>query len=116
LHDPALFSVSLAINIALMGFILLRGTFSYLTNAFAESLDVARLRILAEKIAAGDLSVVVRSFPELSGLDPSGTIVHAALVHGFGLVMLYGGIGVWILALLSFVVFGTGKRVVQVTA
>jgi EmrB/QacA subfamily drug resistance transporter len=108
--------ITLAINIALMGFILLRGTFSYLTNAFAESLDVARLRILAEKIAAGDLSVVVRSFPELSGLDPSGTIVHAALVHGFGLVMLYGGIGVWILALLSFVVFGTGKRVVQVTA
>jgi len=29
----------------------------------------------------------------LAMLDPHGTIVHAALVHGLGLVMLYGRLG-----------------------
>jgi len=27
-------------------------------------------------------------------------------VHGFGLVMLYGGVSVWVLSLLSFLIFG----------
>lgn len=35
--------------------------------------------------------------------------VHAALVNGFHWVMLYGGLGVWVLAALSFVLFGAGK-------
>ena len=33
-------------------------------------------------------------------------VAHDALVHGFGWVMLYGGIGVWLLAAASFVTFG----------
>jgi len=30
-------------------------------------------------------------------------------VLGFGLVMLYGGIGVWVLAAISFMIFGPEK-------
>jgi hypothetical protein len=37
------------------------------------------------------------------------SLAHAALVHGIGWVMLYGGIGVWILAAASFLVFGPAK-------
>jgi hypothetical protein len=42
-------------------------------------------------------------------MDASGSIAHAAFVHGFGRVLLYGAIGVWVMAALSFVIFGTGK-------
>jgi hypothetical protein len=31
--------------------------------------------------------------------------VHQALASGFGWVMLYGGIGVWIMAAISFLIF-----------
>jgi hypothetical protein len=48
--------------------------------------------------------------PALATIDPHGVIVHAALVHGFGLVMLYGGVGVWTLALLSVFTFGPGAH------
>jgi hypothetical protein len=41
--------------------------------------------------------------------------VQDALIHGFRLVMLYGGLSVWIMALASFLIFGesyaTRKRV-----
>jgi hypothetical protein len=42
-------------------------------------------------------------------------LAHAALVDGFGWTLLYGGIGVWILAVLSFIVFGPGKAVSDAT-
>jgi hypothetical protein len=38
--------------------------------------------------------------PELTG-----SVVHEALASGFGWVMLYGGVGVWIMAGISFVIF-----------
>jgi hypothetical protein len=40
----------------------------------------------------------------------SGAIIHAALVDGFGWVLLYGGTGVWIMAVISFLIFGSAKR------
>jgi len=101
--------ITLAINIALMGFILVEGVLSYLKSALPGSLDVLRLRSLAEKIAAGNFASLKQVFPELSSFDSSGAIVHAALAHGFGLVMLYGGIGAWILAAASFVIFAPLK-------
>jgi len=67
------------------------------------------MRPLAEKIATGNLASFAQGFPELAQLDPSGAIVHAALVHGFGLVMLYGGIGIWVLAAISFAIFGNRR-------
>lgn len=104
--------ITLAINIALMGFLLVEGVLSYLKNTLPGSLDSARLRTLAEKIAAGNFASLQQGFPELSSFDASGSVVHAALIHGFGLVMLYGGIGVWILGGASFVIFAPwkGKR------
>ena len=101
--------ITLAINIALMGFILVEGVLSYLKSALPGSTDSLWLRSLAEKIAAGNIASLAQSFPELSSLDSSGSIVRAALVHGFGLVMLYGGIGAWILAAASFVIFAPLK-------
>ncbi|MDQ0016208.1 EmrB/QacA subfamily drug resistance transporter [Variovorax boronicumulans] len=105
--------ITLAVNIALMGFILLEGIFSSLKNALPASFDAQKLHPLAEKIAAGNFASLAQGFPELAQLDPSGAIVHAALVHGFGLVMLYGGIGIWVLAAISFAIFGSRKPSVQ---
>jgi hypothetical protein len=101
--------ITLAVNIALMGFILLEGVLYSLKNAFPGFSDVLRLRALAEGIAAGNFASLKQVFPELSYLDPSGAVVHAALVHSFGLVMMYGGIGVCILAVISFMIFGPLK-------
>ncbi|NOU85410.1 MFS transporter [Paenibacillus sp. LMG 31460] len=104
--------ISLAINIAVMGFILQEGILSYLKRVLPGTLDTTQLRTLAEKIAAGNTTSLNQGLPELTSLDASGAVVHAALVHGFGLVMLYGGIGVWVLAATSFMIFGS-KRVAR---
>ncbi|MBR0870839.1 MFS transporter [Bradyrhizobium tropiciagri] len=87
--------VSLALNIALMGFILASGVLAHLKSVLP-GLDGAQLRLMAERIAAGETV----SAPELTG-----PVVHQALASGFGWVMLYGGIGVWIMAAISFALF-----------
>jgi EmrB/QacA subfamily drug resistance transporter len=89
--------VSLAVNIAVMGFILASGVLAYLKSA-SPNLDTAQLRVLAERIAAGTTA----SVPELSD-----SVIHGALVQGFGWVMLYGGVGVWVLAGISFLIFNS---------
>jgi EmrB/QacA subfamily drug resistance transporter len=90
--------ISLAVNIALMGFILVEGVLASLRRV--TGFDAERARSLAERIAAGTLSSTSDGV--------SGAAAHAALVQGFGWVMLYGGIGVWILAAASLAVFGPG--------
>jgi hypothetical protein len=106
--------ITLAINIAMMGFILLEGVLSYLTRVLPASADRGQLRLLAEKVAAGDMALLSQGNTAgnvaLAAMDPQGMIAHAALVHGFGLVMLYGGVGAWVLALLSVLTFGPGAR------
>jgi hypothetical protein len=79
-----------------MGFILASGVVAHIERASPERLDAAQLRLLAERIAAG----TTVSVPGLSD-----AIVHEALMQGFGWVMLYGGIGVWIMAGISFLLF-----------
>jgi EmrB/QacA subfamily drug resistance transporter len=101
---------TLAINIALMGAVLMGGTLSGLKAGFPGHRDTAALRQLAEHVAAGNVSAIKAGMPELSGLDPSGDIVHAALIQGFDWVMLYGGAGVWLLAAISFFLFGRASR------
>ncbi|MES2936901.1 MAG: MFS transporter [Pseudomonadota bacterium] len=89
--------VSLALNIAVMGFILSSGVAAALRRSPAlPGLDETQLRQLAERIAAGGTAAV-------PGLPAAA--VHQALAQGFGWVMLYGALGVWVLAGLSFVVF-----------
>lgn len=105
--------ISLAINIALMGFILLEGVLSYLTRALSGLFETSSLRLLAEKVAAGNIAHLSQGGEELAVVDPQGVIVHAALVHGFQLVMLYGVIGAWASALLSVVAFGPGTQALR---
>lgn len=97
--------ISLAVNIALMGVILVEGTLSHLRAALP-GLDAAQLRHLAERVAAGNLTAATQAAADPSSLAASAGLVHQALVHGFGSVLLFGGIGIWVLAALSFIVFG----------
>lgn len=101
--------ITLSINIALMGFILVKGIYSYLNTAFAGAVNTTALQTIAEKVAAGNFSSLNQDFPQLNTINSSGSILHAALANGFEMVLLYGGIGVWILALLSFILFNRGK-------
>ncbi|ASL47085.1 Multidrug resistance protein Stp [Burkholderia sp. AD24] len=103
--------ITLAINIALMGAILVSGIlFELKARLPGAVLDMASLGRVAEKIAAGNLDAVRTGLPGLAQIDPAGGIVHDALMQGFGWVMLYGGIGVAILAVLSFVISGRASR------
>ncbi|MCP2026816.1 EmrB/QacA subfamily drug resistance transporter [Flavobacterium sp. HSC-32F16] len=97
--------ITLSINIALMGFLLVEGISSYLNTAFSGTVNTITLHSAAEKIAAGNFSSLNQEFSELAQLDSFGNIAHNALSHGFEIVLLYGGIGVWILALISFITF-----------
>lgn len=92
--------ISLAINIALMGFVLVDGVLKRL-SAVSGSFDATQLRHVAEQIAAGNVGALDQAAPGLSKV-----LGPAALAGGFGEVMLYGAIGVWVLAALSFFTFG----------
>jgi EmrB/QacA subfamily drug resistance transporter len=92
--------IALAINIALMGLILVEGVRASLKFALPSSTSVELLRSLAESVAAGTALA--------SEYNPGGAVIQDALTQGFGWVMLYGGMSVWILAGISFVVFGHG--------
>lgn len=102
--------ITLAINIALMGVILVAGVASSLADALPGVIEGTQLRLLAETIAAGDLDSLRQGMPGLSSAVPTDAAVHAALMHGFGLVMLYGALGVWALAAASFVIFGRRRH------
>ncbi|MFG1423496.1 MFS transporter [Roseixanthobacter liquoris] len=91
--------VSLAVNIALMGFILASGVLASLKSALPD-MAAADLRALAERVAAGSPVAV----PGLSETD-----VHRALTTGFEWTLLYGGTAVWVLAALSFLISNTGR-------
>jgi EmrB/QacA subfamily drug resistance transporter len=86
--------ISLAVNIAVMGFILATGVLEHLEEALPGHAGGADLRPLAEQVAAG---TPVPSLP--------GPIVREALVQGFGWAMLYGAVGVWVSAAVSFLIF-----------
>lgn len=90
--------ISLAINIALMGFLLVEGVRASLRATLPDAIDATALRQLAQQIAAG-----ATVSPE-SGI--SLAVVHQALTNGFGWVLLYGGLAVWLLAIASYFVFG----------
>ena len=95
--------ISLAINIAVMGFILLEGTFSFLREKMPPASNATQLRSLAESLSSGASQAVRQA--STAGVIPTN-MVKEALAHGFGWVMLYGGISVWLLALASLLVFG----------
>ncbi|MFJ2687006.1 MFS transporter [Pseudomonas sp. NPDC087342] len=98
--------ISLAINIALMGLILSQAVYTQLKQLLPGSVDSTHLRALAESVAAGSTFIS----PTLNAVLPS-TAMHDALTHGFGILMLYGGISVWLLAAISVFIFAPAKRV-----
>lgn len=90
--------ISLAINIALMGLILVEGVRASLKAALPATADAGVLRSIAESVAAGTAIAPDRNV--------CCAVVHQALTDGFGWVLLYGGVSVWVLAAVSFVIFG----------
>ncbi|OLP59181.1 MFS transporter [Xaviernesmea oryzae] len=100
--------ISLAVNIALMGFILLRGVRLALQE-MAPTLDGDQLAPLSEMIAAGNLVQA-----QAGGLGPE--MARMALINGFGGVMLYGVFCAWSAAVLSLVLFGRCGRERPMTA
>lgn len=99
---------SLAFNIALMGFILVEGIMTYLQGTVKVP-DSTGLRLFAEKIAAGDATVLEQNAALLSHVAAPGEAINAALVSGFGWVMAYGAGSAFLLALGSFLIFSSGK-------
>lgn len=99
--------ISLSINIAIMGFILLSGIHSHLRGSLGGHISAERLRASAEKIAAGNLSALsdLQALPQGLASDA----VRAALAHGFDLLMLYAAVGVCLLATLSMAIFNLGR-------
>ncbi|MDF1893706.1 MFS transporter [Rahnella contaminans] len=91
--------ITLAINIALMGSLLVTGIAASLKALLPAG---ENLPAIAEHIAGG------------SEVSLAGGIAAQALTEGFSGVLLYGAIGVWILALMSYLLFnvrGRGKTV-----
>ena len=76
----------------------------------AGAIGDAALRRLAQEIAAGRTDGLQAIAPALAQADPSGAALHAALVHGFGWVMVYGAAGVALLATASAVAFAPARR------
>jgi len=97
--------ISLAINIALMGLILAQAVYAQLKQHLPNTIDSTQLHSLAESIASGNTVIN----PDLNSLV-SSTAIHDALTHGFGILMLYGGIGVWLLATISLVIFAPQSK------
>jgi hypothetical protein len=90
--------VSLSINIALMGYILVEAIRSALRQHLPAGLDAVILRLMAENLSAGKGASAL----------PAG-VAKLALAQGFGAVMLYGGVAACLFAVASWLVFGTGR-------
>jgi hypothetical protein len=106
--------ITLAINIALMGFLLVKGVSLKLQATLnTHSVDAA-WNALASRVAAGDL-LPAEATPFMNtaniGANRFEAISRDALIHGFGGLMLYSAIAVSFLAILSFCIF-RGKRIV----
>jgi Na+/melibiose symporter-like transporter len=98
--------ITLAINIALMGSILVAGIAWHLRGVTGPALDGDTLRALAARIAVGDLAAAQRS---IAGLDASA-LAREALAHGFAWLWWYGGLGVLLLAIFSWTLFAEQRR------
>ncbi|AJC22275.1 MFS transporter [Pandoraea pulmonicola] len=101
--------ISLAINIALMGFVLVQGVLRHLQTALDKPSDAASLRALANSIASGSLSSTDLGAGVSMSAEALAVTGRAALVHGFSGIMLYSGIAVCVLAGISFLIF-PGRR------
>ncbi|WP_028603298.1 MFS transporter [Ottowia thiooxydans] len=97
--------ITLAINIAGMGLVLVAGLTAALRTSLGLSLDAAQLRDLAERLAGGNTATAVQAVAAVADAERASMIIQSALTQGFGWVMLYGGVAAWITAALSWAVF-----------
>lgn len=102
--------ITLAINISMMGFLLLQGTFSYLRSALPHT-GSTELFALSKQLVAGSLSREQITSREILMGAPQPGVFGKALEQGFSSIFLYGAAGVSVLALISFLIFkrGSGK-------
>ena len=107
--DTSARMISLAFNIAVMGFVLVQGIMAYLRDRLGVSAGL-ELRYLAEKIASGDVSVAAQYSGLLAHLVHPLESLNAALIAGFAGVMSYGAAAAFILAALSYLVFAPGRK------
>jgi EmrB/QacA subfamily drug resistance transporter len=100
--------ITLALNIALMGAVLVAGV----RAALPDDIAAAQRPALAARIAAGDLAALEASMPVAADAATADSIsaARAALAHGFGAVMSYGALGAWVLAVLAALIFGVRRR------
>ena len=96
--------ISLALNIAVMGFILVEGIASFLRRQLPPAIDAAQLRSLAEQLTTGTAPTIGQG-----AAAPFPPKRPGKLAHGFGWVMLYGGVSVSLFALGSLLVFGVPR-------
>ncbi|EOD53952.1 MFS transporter, partial [Aeromonas molluscorum] len=108
--DTSARMISLAFNIAVMGFILVEGIMAYLRHKLG-IVEGAGLRLFAEKIAAGDVTVLEQHSALLPHIAIPAEAVNEALVAGFGWVMVYGAASAFLLAAISFFIFSPGRSV-----
>lgn len=110
--DTSARMISLAFNIAVMGFVLVQGIMSDLRARLGIAVD-GELRHLAEKVASGDINILSQSSALLANAADPVEAVHAALIAGFGWVMVYGALTAFALAALSHLVFGSARMSAQ---
>lgn len=110
--DTSARMISLAFNIAVMGFVLVQGIMSDLRAHLGIAVD-GELRHLAEKVASGDINILSQSSALLANAADPVEAVHAALIAGFGWVMVYGALTAFALAALSHLVFGSARMSAQ---
>ena len=95
--DISVRMISLSINIALMGFLLVESVLASLRRHWTDAPADAALRPLAEALSAGNLGDGAATLPP--------DVARFALAQGFGDVMLYGAAAVGLLALASLAAF-----------
>ncbi|RYJ17850.1 MFS transporter [Rahnella variigena] len=93
--------ITLAVNIALMGSLLVAGIAASLKKVMPAA---GELSSFAERIAGGSV---------VEGLQTAQ--IAQALTDGFAVILIYGAAGVWILALMSYLLFNDKGRRKTVT-
>lgn len=101
--------ITLALNIAVMGLLLVAGIGAGLQAALGAAVEPGQLRVLAERLAGGDAAGGRQLVAAIADPQSAAAVVHGAVTRGFGWVMLYGGLSAWLTAAASWVVLGAVK-------
>jgi EmrB/QacA subfamily drug resistance transporter len=95
--------ISLAINIAIMGFVLVSAVSVKLQDTAADATGAQALRALTNAVASGNLNAG-------EGAGVSAAVARGALAYGVGWVMAYGAIAAFVLGIMAVFAFGKKDR------